>query len=83
MIIFKSCHQFLVFYLFQGKRNLRVLRAETVDLRSQMILGKKRKCPDMECLSFIILKIGYCFQGTMILSGYFQCLFIKKISSRS
>ena len=82
-IFFKTGEKFLIFHLLQRKRKLRMCGTETVDHRSKMVLGEKRKSSDMQDLGFTVLKMGHCFHRTMVLSGNFKCFFVKKLSCRS
>ena len=80
-VFFKTGKKFFVFYILQRKRKLRVCITKTVYHRSKMVLRKKRKCSNMKCLEFTVLKMVHCFQRAMILSGNLKCFFVKKSPS--
>ena len=57
-IFFEAGEKILIFHLLQRERKLRMCGTETVDHRSEMVLGEKRKGSDMKGLGFTVLKNG-------------------------
>ena len=58
-IFFEAGEKILIFHLLQRERKLRMCGTETVDHRSEMVLGEKRKGSDMKGLGFTVLKMGH------------------------